>query len=280
LGSAGPWLRLLRLEEYGPLFALCPLAGFLLAGGSWLSGLVALVISITTFSASAFVINDVMDAAQDAAKAGPRNPVATREIDGRRALALFWLLAAAAAATLLVLPQQTVYLALVAFGLYWGYSWEPGFRKMPVLDVVVHGTVPALYLLMGYSLARPVTAGAVALSLVVFFFAAATCVLQEIRDIGPDSLFRRTTVSLVGAEGGASLALLLSLAGTVSYVLCAVYGVLPLPMVVFSAAAPLLLWPVFSLMSGRMSAPDAIVRLRRLGTALAVAMMAVFVLLG
>jgi 4-hydroxybenzoate polyprenyltransferase len=269
LAGVSPWVRLVRFEEYGPLFILCGVAGAAYAGGGLSDGLAGLTAFIATFSASAFVLNDIADWRDDAATPGTRNPLATGELKVSAGVALFALLAAGSAASLYFVSPRSLYMAPFVYGLYWGYSSGPGFKARPGVDVVAHGAVPAIFVLMGYALYAPLSAGAALLSGTVFCFAAMSGVLQEVRDLAKDSLSRRTTAMALGGPSSVGLALALMLCGVSLYALASAEGYLPLRMLLLVPSAALLVRPLLELRGGRAQAEDAIRAVRGRGVAIA-----------
>lgn len=269
LGALAPFVRLVRFEEYGPLFILCGAAGALYAGLGPAYGLAGLFAFIALFSASAFVLNDIADREVDASTSGSRNPLATGQLPLSRGVALFALLAAGSAASLLFVPSGDAYIALLVYALYWGYSWGPGFRARPGVDVAVHGAVPALFVLMGASLAGAPTDGGFVLAGVVFCLAAMSGVLQEVRDIGRDASSRRTTALVLGERRSVDLALLMMGAGVALYAVAVISGGLPPVMMAPVPLSWFLAAPILSLRKGEETADGAIRTIRARGSALA-----------
>ena len=269
MGSLTPVARVIRFEEYGPLFILCGAAGALYAGLGSGYGFVGLLAFVALFSASAFVLNDIADREEDASTPGSRNPLATGQLPLSRGVALFALLAAGSAASLLFVSSGDVYIALLVYGLYWGYSWGPGFRARPGVDVIVHGAVPALFVVMGASLTGTPAAGGFVLAGVVFCLAAMSGVLQEVRDLDRDAPSRRTTALLLGKERSADLALLMMGSGVAIYAAAVVAGGLPAAMLAIVPFSWFLAAPVLSLRRGEETADAAIRAIRARGLALA-----------
>ena len=276
MGSLSPWVKLLRFEEYGPLFVLCGLAGSLYAGVASYYGLAALLAFVGSFSASAFVLNDITDRQEDSLSSGTRNPLATGELGVSSGVALFVLLAAASVASLYFVAPPALYVAPLVYGLYWGYSWGPGFKARPGLDIAVHGAVPALFVFMGYLLFRPPSLGAALLAGVVFCMAAMSGVVQEVRDMGRDSASRRTTAIVLGERRAVGLALASLVGGVALYSVAAATGGIPLAMLALVPFAWFLVSPLLGLRRGELEAAEAIRSVRGRGLVLAGCAMLVF----
>ena len=273
-----PWLALVRFEEYGPLFLLCGLAGAAYAGAGVTEGLVGVLAFIGLFSASAFVLNDITDRGEDAADPGTRNPLATGELSLREGVALFSVLAAGSVGALYFVAPPALYIAPLAYGLYWGYSWGPQFKARPGMDVAVHGSVPALFVLMGYSLFRPPSAEVFVFSSAVFCMAAASGVLQEVRDLERDSASRATTAMALGEAKSAGLVLALMGAGGALYASGVMIGDLPLLMLAPVPFFWFLVTPVLALRRGVAPAAMAIRSVRARGGVLAVCVLVLYVI--
>ncbi|MDE1858859.1 MAG: UbiA prenyltransferase family protein, partial [Thaumarchaeota archaeon] len=207
---------------------------------------------------------------EDASTLGSRNPLASGQLPLSLGVAVFAVLAAGSAASLLLVSARDVYIALLVYGLYWGYSWGPGFRARPGVDVAVHGAVPALFVLMGASLAGVPTEGGVVLAGIVFSLAAMSGVLQEVRDLDRDAPSRRTTALILGKEMSVDLALLMMGAGVALYAVAAIAGGLPPAMLALVPFSWFLVAPILSLRKGEETA-DAVIRaIRARGLVLAV----------
>ena len=278
MSQARPWLALFRFHEYGPLFLLCGLAGALYAGAGEPLSLAGLLCFIALFSSSAFVLNDVADREEDAGFAGSRNPIARGEIGKAAGVALFALLAAGSFVALRFVSPPALYAAPLVYGLYWGYSWGPGFKARPWVDVAVHGAVPALFVFMGSALYAGPILGTALLSGTVFCVASMSGVLQEVRDIGKDALHRRTTALVLGEARSVDLAIALLGAGVALYAAAVATGALPLAMAVLVPGAGLLFAPLLRLRSGVGGAGGTIRALRLRGAALALAALVIYVL--
>ena len=278
LGPLRPWVSLVRFEEYGPLFLLCGLAGALYGGLASAAALLGLLAFIGFFSASAFVLNDVTDWREDLAAPGARNPISTGALSLRAGVAAFCVLAAASAVSLAFVGTRALAAALLAYALYWGYSVGPKWKSRPVADVVVHGSVPALFVIMGYSLSSRPSAGALALSGAVFCFAAMSGLLQEVRDLDKDASTRKTTASLLGKGASSDAALALLAGGLLLFAGASLSGAIPLPMAALLPAAYAVAAPLLAMRRGKSDAARAIAAIRTRGIALAVLALAVYAL--
>ncbi len=277
MSQARPWLALFRFHEYGPLFLLCGLAGALYAGAGEPLSLAGLLCFIALFSSSAFVLNDVADREEDAGFAGSRNPIARGEIGKAAGVALFALLAAGSFVALRFVSPPALYAAPLVYGLYWGYSWGPGFKARPWVDVAVHGAVPALFVFMGSALYAPPDLGALLLAGVVFCMAAMSGVLQGVRDMGKDAAHRRTTALALGKGRSVDLSLALLSSGVALYLAAVASGSLPLVMAALVPCSLLLVSPLLRLRAGTVGAGEAISTVRLRGVLLALAAMAIYV---
>lgn len=279
MASLRAWVSLVRFEEYGPFFLLSAITGALLAGGSLSLELLDLLLFVGVVSVSAFVLNDVTDAPYDARRSRVRNPVATRQISRRSASSLFLLLAVLSVLLALPLGPAELALALLLFFLCWGYSIGPQFKAHPLTDVVVHGSWPATYVLMGYALYAKISAGALLLAAAIACFSALSGTLQEIRDFQVDALSRRTTAAVLGPRASSSLATGLAVGGIVLYCCLVFAGYLPLPMLVFVPVGVLLVRPLVRMRAGEIGADSAIAQVRSRGLLLVVALLLAYLLL-
>jgi 4-hydroxybenzoate polyprenyltransferase len=270
------WLSLLRFGEYGPLFILCGLAGAVFAGGPLGAPTLALLLFIGTFSASAFVENDIADADEDSLIETSRNPIAGGRITKRGASYLFLCLLSISLVSLIALKPTDAVVAFFCYGLYYAYSLGPKFKSMPVVDLLVHGSVPALFVLMGYVLFLPLSVGAVLLSLVVFSFAAMSGTLQELRDVRPDEEFRRTTVTSLGERRGASLSLALAFLGIVLFLVFVVTVQLPAYFLAFALSGYFVVRPLLLMREGTLKPREAIAKIRTAGLLLSLLIMLVY----
>ncbi|MDE1854277.1 MAG: UbiA prenyltransferase family protein [Thaumarchaeota archaeon] len=271
-----PWLALLRFEEYGPLFLLAGLAGSLYAGSASPVGLFGLLAFIGLFSASAFVLNDVVDWREDSLSTETRNPLSLGELGRSSAVAVFVLLSAGSVAALYFIRPPALYAAPLVYGLYWGYSWGPKFKTLPVVDIAVHGVVPALFVVMGYAISAPPSAGTYLLAGVVFCLAAMSGVLQEVRDLGKDSAFGKTSATRLGMGRSVGLAELLVVSGVALIAVSALTGVLPLGVLALTPLGYLLVSPLRALKSGNIGAAKAISEIRLRGLLLTVVLFAAY----
>ncbi|MDG6988619.1 MAG: UbiA prenyltransferase family protein [Nitrososphaerota archaeon] len=278
MGPVRPWVSLVRFEEYGPLFLLCGFVGALYAGLASMAGLLGLLSFIGFFSASAFVLNDVTDWREDSAAPGARNPISTGELSLRTGVAAFCVLAAASAVSLAFVGTRALAAAPLAYALYWGYSVGPKWKSRPVADIVVHGSVPALFVFMGYSLSRQPSPGVLALSGAVFCFAAMSGLLQEVRDLDKDASTRKTTASLLGKAASSDAALALLGAGLILFVVASLSGAMPPAMAALTPAAYVVAAPLLALRRGRADAGEAIAAIRARGLVLAVLAVAAYAL--
>jgi 4-hydroxybenzoate polyprenyltransferase len=268
LSQIGPWLALIRFKEYGPFFILCGAAGALYAGVGTLLPLAGVLLFIGFFSTSAFVLNDVADWRLDSAP-GSRNPISLGTISRASALGFFVVLAAASLASLLVVPPPALYAAPLVYALYWGYSVGPAFKSRPILDVAVHGSVPGLFVVMGYAAYAPPSAGSYLLGGVVFCLAGMSEVLQEVRDLAKDTALRRTTASYLGQRGSADLALGLFVSSIALLVVAEVTQAVPIWLVLLTPLAYLIASPLLSLRAGKTEVTKAISAVRVRGLLLA-----------
>ena len=278
MGNLTPWVKLVRFEEYGPLFVFCGLVGAVYAGVGSAADLAGLTAFIACFSASAFVLNDIADRHEDASAPASRNPLATGELGLGSGTALFALLAAGSVASLYFVPAPARYAAPLVYGLYWGYSWGPGFKSRPGLDVVVHGSVPALFVLMGYALYAPLSAGAAVVSGAVFCFAAMSGVLQGVRDLEKDSASRRSTPLALGSGRSVDLAVGLMGSGALLYGCAVLTGYLPPIMAALVPFSSALILPLLRLRSGRTGPEETIRVVRSRGMALAAGALCLYLL--
>lgn len=278
MSAVRPWVSLLRFEEYGPPFLLCGVAGALFAGLGSPVPLVGLLCFIGTFSASAFVLNDIADWKDDSSGPSPRNPIARGALSRSSAAALFLVLAAVSLGSLALVGPPALYAAPFVYALYWGYSWGPQFKARAGVDVVVHGAVPGLFVFMGGALSGSLTAGTALLSGVVFCMAAMSGVLQGVRDMGKDAGSRRTTALALGQGRSADLALLLVGSGVALYVAAVAGGYLPPGMAVLLPGAWFLISPLLRLRAGDEGAGEVIRMMRFRGLLLALGAVALYVL--
>lgn len=279
MASLRPWISLIRFEEYGPFFLLSAISGALLARGSLSLELLDLLLFVAVVSVSAFVLNDVTDAPFDAARSKVRNPVATRRISKRSASSLFLLLAASSALLAVQLGATEFALAILLFFLCWGYSLGPRFKAHPGTDLVVHASVPATFVLMGYALYSGISVGALLLAGAVACFSAVSGLLQEVRDIQVDAFNRRTTAKALGVTASSSLVMSLGVGGVVLYSCLALAGYLPLPMLVFVPLGVLLIWPLVRMRAGEIGADSVIAQVRSRGLLLVVLLLLAYLLL-
>jgi 4-hydroxybenzoate polyprenyltransferase len=271
-----PWLELFRFHEYGPLFLLCSVAGALFARGSVSYSFLALMAFVCFLSISAFVINDVTDASDDARRGFVRNPISKGEVQRPQAFRVFLVLAFLSAVTAPFLGAQDFALSLLLFVLCWGYSLGPGFKAHPVSDLVVHSLVPALFALQGYGLYRPIGLGALLLALTVAAFSGVSGVLQEIRDLSVDLKSRRTTVVVLGSRKSPSLAMALAILGVGAFGAIPLLGLAAVQLVVFLPLGFFILQPISRLSSGDLDAEGAIELIRTRGLVLALVLMAAY----
>jgi 4-hydroxybenzoate polyprenyltransferase len=279
MNPAGSWLALVRFEEYGPLFLLCGVAGAIYAGAALSWELTGVLAFIGLFSASAFVLNDIVDWRDDSLSTDPRNPISRGKVKMSSAAGLFVLLGAGSLGALYFAAPWAMATSLLVYGLYWGYSWGPRFKSMPFVDVVVHGSVPALFVLMGYSVGGTPSAGAWLLAGVVFSLAAMSGLLQEVRDIDKDAIRGGTTATRVGAPNALLLSEGLLGLGTVLFAAAALGGFFPLPMVLIAPAGFLLLGPIRKARAGDLAASDAIKQVRTIGSFLSLLVLLLYSLL-
>jgi 4-hydroxybenzoate polyprenyltransferase len=274
----GPWLDLLRFDEYGPFFILCALAGSV-AEGKIGGGAVLLVVFVASFSASAFVENDVVDVEEDLRKGESRNPIAAGLISRRSGMVAFGVLAGLSVVTLLLLSPEAILLGILALGLCWGYSWGLNLRAIPVVDVAVHGVVPALFVLMGAALAGRVGYLASIVGLIVFVFAAMSGLLQQVRDAGADRSSRRTTAMVLGANRTALVCIGLAVTGAAIFASLPLTGLLPFWYLLFVPGAYFLVRPLFELKHSPGKTSEAIARVRSAGLVLSVLLVAAYLII-
>ncbi len=273
------WARLLRFEEYAPLFLLCPIAGAIVARGSPTLPLLTSLVFVLCVSASAFAENDILDVEEDSHRPVVRNPIATGVITRRRAAYLFVLFAAVSFATLATLPLQAVLLGLLSSALWWGYSFVKRFWAVPLLAVGLHGAVPPLFCLIGYALFAGLSAWVALLGFGVFCFATMSCVLQEVRDQDYDRLFRRTTATTLGETKSVDICLALLLLGAAAVAVAGAADLSPY-MLLFVPACYFLVGPLLSLRRHGLTAEKAISQLRNRGMVIAVVSVVFSLLLG
>lgn len=276
MSAVRPLVAILRFEEYGPLFLLCGVAGAMLAGVVSMVSLLGLLCFIGSFSASAFVLNDITDWRQDATEPGHRNPISQGALRRSSAVAIFFVLAALSLASLALVGLPALYAAPLVYGLYWGYSWGPQFKARAGLDIAVHGAVPALYVFMGSALGVIPPLGAVLLAGVVFCFAAMSGVLQEVRDIEKDSGFRKTTASVLGTARSLDLSAALLFGGAAIFSAAALLGPIPLPMLALAPLSCALYSPLRAWKSGKVDGTAAISSIRARGLVLTIAVLAAY----
>jgi 4-hydroxybenzoate polyprenyltransferase len=273
--TVGPWLNLLRFDEYGPFFLLCVLAGSMV-GGQLGGGVILLMLFVAAFSASAFVENDVVDVEEDLRKSESRNPIAAGLISRGSGIAVFTVLAGLSVATLLLLNPQAILMGLLAFGLYWGYSWGLNLKAIPAVDVAVHGAVPALFVVMGAAVAGQVSYFSVLVALIVFVCAAMSGLLQQVRDLGADRTSRRTTAMVLGMSGSVRVCMGLAIAAIIMFASLPLAGLLPIRYLLFAPAGYFLVKPLNDLRLSESSAREAIARIRNSGLALSVLLLAAY----
>ena len=251
------------------------MAGSAVAGLS----LVSLVVFVACFSASAFVENDLVDVVEDSRKEENRNPIAAGLISRKTAVAAFGLLAGASVAALLFLSPEAILLGLLALGLYWGYSWGLNLKAIPVVDVAVHGAVPAIFVLMGAELAGGVGYFASGVALVVFVYAAMSGLLQQLRDTDADGSSRRTTAMSLGASKTVLLCTGLALGGIALFASLPLAGLLPVWYLAFLPAAYFIVKPLVELKRSPEGVGKAIVRVRSAGLVISVLLVATYLVL-
>ena len=275
-GDLRAWIDLLRFHEYGPLFLFSALAGAFLATKNVDFCLVPLLLFITFSSMSAFVLNDLMDAEEDRARGVWRNPIASGRLERGTVSLAFSILALLSLVFLLFLSFKVAVTGLLVLLLSWSYSWGPRFRDRPCLDLIVHGAGPALYVLMGYMLYKPVDFPSLLLAGITFSLSCISCILQQMRDMEVSS---KKTTSLIGVRRSVDLAIAFMLMSILLYVAIVFIGALPSLFVIFILAGAILLKPLFALRKGLVKPEQAIEDLRRYGSLLALVMLLAYLLL-
>jgi 4-hydroxybenzoate polyprenyltransferase len=272
-------LRLIRFTAYGPLFMLTGLFGALLTFGPLDVMLAVLMIFIASSAAFGFVLNDISDRGLDAFEPDPRNPVADGTCPLTLACQTCGLLLVVSLCCLALLPLSLILLGGLELFIFATYSAGIEGKNIAGLDLLYHGLFPALYGAMGYLLyGSPDLTGALFFSLVVIFGAVAE-ILNEIRDFAKDRLIRKNFVVVAGKAWAFSAALVLM---TIALGTTALFALLHPPfrwILLFIPFGFLLMHPVWQAMHDLRLEPLFVATINRRAIALAIAMVAVFVII-
>lgn len=225
-------------------FTSATVAGAVLSGSLMDLGMVWLLIFSVFSTTFAFVINDLSDAELDRSAGVLRNPVSTGDLSlrGTISLALSFLLASLAA--LFSLSFHTSLLGLVTVFLYFTYSWIVRAKARPILDIVYHGSCPALLAIMGYTEYRPFNATCFLLASMVFSLSAVSQILQEVRDYETDGKMIKTTVTLLGKRRSLILCLAFCASAFIIFTLLFFYVVVPYQILLLSPLAYIIIIPI------------------------------------
>lgn len=161
-------------------------------------GMVWLLIFSLFSTVFAFVINDLSDAELDRSAGVSRNPVSTGELSLRGSITLTFTFLLVSLAALFFLSLQAQLLGLLTLFLYFTYSWVVRAKARPILDIVYHGSCPAILAIMGYTKYRTFDATCLLLASTMFLLSAVSQILQEVRDYETDRKTIKTTVTLLG----------------------------------------------------------------------------------
>ncbi len=279
MSSLRAWYDLIRFHEYGPFFILCGVVGALLAAVRPDLKLLALIVFIVVFSASGFVVNDLVDVDEDRAKQHVRNPVASGRLSWRSASVAFATLSLTSVASLALLTRSAVPAGIIAVTLLWGYSLGPRFKDFPFAGALVQAAVPALYVVMGYLLYRPLSFPILLVAGISFLLATMTGVIQDLRDMSADRNFRRTSVLVLGPTRAVDLSIALMVGAFAMYILLIVEGFLGPPFALFAPLVYFLFEPLVKLRSQSIGADQAISKLRARGVALSILLVAAYLFL-
>jgi len=273
------WVDLIRFHEYGPLAIMCGVVGALLATRDIDYRLIQLLIFITSSSISAFILNDLTDVEEDRLKGRCRNPIATGRLSVKAARNAFLITALTSIITLLALNIYVIAVGLLILSLYWSYSYGIRLKDKPPADLIIHGAIPALYIIAGYVTYRPLSTGAVLLSAMAFTLSCMSELLQELRDLNADTLRRKTTLAVIGVKGGVNASITLMILSITLYIVLTVINVIPIYFIAFTPLSYLLLSPLIKLKVGVVGVEDVINQLRLRGSLIALVIIATYVLL-
>jgi 4-hydroxybenzoate polyprenyltransferase len=258
---------------------LTGLFGALLTFGPLDGMLAVLMIFIASSAAFGFVLNDISDRGLDAQEPDPRNPLADGTCPLTLACQICGLLLVVSLCCLALLPLSLLLLGGLELFIFATYSAGIEGKNIAGLDLLYHGLFPALYGAMGYLLyGSPDLTGALFFSLVVIFGAVAE-ILNEIRDFAKDRLVRKNFVVVAGKARAFSAALVLM---TIALCTTALFALLHPPfrwILLFIPFGLLLMHPVWQAMHDLRFEPLFVATINRRAIALAIAMVAVFVII-
>lgn len=271
---SSPWIRLMRFHEYGFLTMIACLSGSLLATTELDFRLLQLMVYSVTGSISAFVINDVADAYDDAVLGRCRNPLTTGELSYGVVLTFFMVTSVISMVSLIGLCLSSFTLGLITLVTAYQYSIGFRFKDRPPADLVVHGLVPALLVLTSYTAFKPLDIDALVLGLMVFTSSCVAELLQEIRDGGVKGVVKYLGISL-----SKDLVLVFTLVTLVLYLVLTTMRYDLRLLMLYTPLAYFIVEPVMRFRSGVISVEEVINLLRRRATALALVVITTYVVL-
>lgn len=190
------WM-LLRPLDYIPAFTLTGLYGSLLTFRELDNRILWLTSFIASSSATAFIVNDISDRRADSNTGSSRNPISLHLISVRSAATVATATLLTSILSLIMLPARLAPMGLIALFISLLYSQGIRAKDRPVLDVLFHAAVPALYVAMGYSAYEELDTVGVILAMIAASLSAMAELLQEVRDYEADRGGGRVTTTML-----------------------------------------------------------------------------------
>jgi len=248
-----PYLKLLRVKGWHAYLGFAIL-GFVVVQG-FLGQLVDIIIfflMVSTYLGFSFAINDCFDMDEDALNNLRRNPIATKEIEQKKAILFSISLALAGLLLSMWFGLMIFVFQLILTVLAYIYSVPPlRLKSRYILDVLSHGFFFGfLILLLPVFVFGTITDVIVILAISVFILSILIQLWNHILDYEGDMKAKlRTTACVIGLEKSMKITMALSLLFPVTLLpLYYINGHLFLLIIATSLYIPLILWkrsPVF-----------------------------------
>ncbi len=189
-------------------------------------------------------MNDISDVELDSLQPGTRNPIARQQIQRKHAAIIALSFLGASLVILASLPLTALVVGVASLSMYFAYSRGFRAKARPIWDLVFHGLWYSLFMIMGYTFAKPFDVEGLMLSIIAFFPAATMELLNEIRDYETDKKLIRTSATLLGRRNSLILCLTFILCTYAAGILLTLTGAFPVQLLAAAPSAILFILPL------------------------------------
>ncbi|MDQ1281421.1 MAG: hypothetical protein QG670_2686, partial [Thermoproteota archaeon] len=244
-------------------FSLTTCIGATLSEGIFNYKIISLLIFAGFSTTFGFLLNDFTDRELDKSAGKMRNLFSTGTLQINRGIIIISCLFLVSTASLSSLNPMNKLLGLILLFLYFTYSWIIRAKTRPILDILYHGSCPAILITMGYIENKPDNFAGILLALLVFSLSSISEILQETRDYESDSKKFKTTVIMLGKKNSMILCSILFTFATIISFSLLLWRIIPLETILLSPIVYFYIVPIFKSVTNGKYEKRSVIRLKK-----------------